>query len=87
MDSRPEQFQNRYTKSLINRTHKCQATLFGHVMRREKLEHLVTTGMIEGKRSRGKHNEKMLDGQTKWLKVGRVIEKLKAMWKVMISYA
>ena len=31
-----------------------QTTFFGHVMRREKLEHLITTGMIEGKRSRGK---------------------------------
>ena len=43
-------------------------------MRREKLEHLVTTGMNEGKGSRGKQPKKMLDGLTKWLKVGRVIE-------------
>ena len=33
--------------------------------------HLVTTEMIEGKRSRGKQREKMLDGLAKWLKVGR----------------
>ena len=39
---------------LINRIHKRQASFFGHVMRREKLEHLVTSGMIEGKRRRGK---------------------------------
>ena len=32
----------------------------------------MTTGMIEEKR------EKMLDGLTKWLKVGRVTEALKA---------
>ena len=35
------------TRSLINRI--CQATFFGHVMRREKLGELMTTGMIEGK--------------------------------------
>ena len=33
--------------SLINRISKRQATLFGRTMSREKLEHLVTTGMIE----------------------------------------
>ena len=43
-------------------------------MRREKLEHHMTTGMIDGKRSRGKQREKMLDGRTKWLKVGRLID-------------
>ena len=47
-------------------------------MRREKQEHLVTTGIIEGKRSRGKQREKMLDGLTKWRKVRRVTEALKA---------
>ena len=50
-------------------------------MRREKLEHLVTTEMIEGKHGRGKQREKMLNGLTKWLKVGRVAEALKkATW-------
>ena len=33
----------------INRTCKFQSSFFGHVMRREKLEHLATTGMIKGK--------------------------------------
>ena len=37
-------------RSLINRISKRQATFFGHVMRREKLEHSVTTGMVEGKK-------------------------------------
>ena len=46
-------------------------------MRREKQEHLEATGMIEEKRSKGKQLEKMLDGLTKWLKVGRVSEALK----------
>ena len=63
---------------LINRIRKRQATFFGHTMRRENLEHLVTTGMIDGKRSTGKQRENMLDGQTEWLKVGRVTEALRA---------
>ena len=34
-------------------------------MRRVKLEDLLTTGMIERKRSKGKQRAKMLDGLTK----------------------
>ena len=60
--------------------------------RREKLEHIVITGMIAEKCSAGKQHEKILDGLTKWLKVGRVKEALKATrdrdaWKVIITYA
>ena len=36
-------------RSLINRIRKRQAVIFGDVMRREKQEHLVTAGMMEGK--------------------------------------
>ena len=64
--------------------------MFGHVMGREKLEHLVTTGMIEGIRSKGKQREKMLDRVTKRLEVGRVIDALKVTidrdaWEVKIA--
>ena len=59
--------------SLIKRICKFQATFFVHAMRREKLDHLVTTGM-----SHGKQLEKMLDEQTLRLKVGRVADALKA---------
>ena len=31
------------------------------------MERLVTTGIIDGKRSRGKQREKMLDNMTSWL--------------------
>ena len=60
-------------------------------MRREKLEHLVTTGMIKEKLSRGKQPEKVLDGLTKWLNVGCMTDALKATrdtdtWKVMTAY-
>ena len=37
----------------------------------------VTTELIEGKCSRGKQNEKILDGLIKWLQVGRVTDALK----------
>ena len=37
----------------MNRRRKGQATLFGHVMGRERLEHLVTAGMIERKHCKG----------------------------------
>ena len=59
------------TRSLINRICKPQAIFFGHMMRRKKLEHLVTTGTIKGKCSTGKQHEKMFTGLTKWLKVGK----------------
>ena len=40
-------------------------------MIREELEHLVSTGIMEGN-SRKKQRETMLNGLTKWLKVGIV---------------
>ena len=48
--------------------------------------------MIKDKRSSGKQNEKVLDGLTKWLKIGRVTEVLEARrdrdaWKVMMVNA
>ena len=52
------------TRSLINRLQKEQAIYFGHGMRREKLEYLATTGMIQRKQP-----PKMLDGLTKSLNV------------------
>ena len=61
-------------------------------MRKDKLDHVVTIRMIEGKHSTRKQRENMLDGLTKWLKVGRVTDALKAMRdrdarKVMMTYA
>ena len=54
-------------RSLINRIRKRQATFIGNVIRRDELEHLVTTGMFEGKRGGGRQREKILDGLTSWL--------------------
>ena len=46
------------TRSLVKKTRKRQAVFSGHVMRRKELEHLVTTGKIDGKRSRGRQRER-----------------------------
>ena len=60
-------------------------------MRREKLEHLLTAEMIEGRQ-----REKMLHRLTKWPKVGRATRALKVklvkatwsrdLWKVKIAH-
>ncbi|GFS12865.1 endonuclease-reverse transcriptase [Elysia marginata] len=49
-------------RALINKMRKRQATFFGHIMRRERQEHLVTTGMFMGRRGRGRLREKMTHG-------------------------
>ncbi|GFO25338.1 hypothetical protein PoB_005184300 [Plakobranchus ocellatus] len=69
-----------------------QATFLGHVMRRGKLEHLVTTGKFEGKRSRGRQREKIMDGLATWLGPGKVSDILAAvkdrdLWRDMIANA
>ena len=60
-------------------------------MRKGKLEHLLTTGKIEGKRSRGRQRIKIQDGIAAWL--GRSTAEMfvdardRKKWKVMIAYA
>ncbi|GFN95634.1 endonuclease-reverse transcriptase [Plakobranchus ocellatus] len=71
---------------------KRQATFLGHVMRRRKLEHLVTTGKFKGKRSRGRQREKIMDGLATWLGPGKVSDILAAvkdrdLWRDMIANA
>ena len=41
---------------MVNR----QVKLFGHVMRKEEMENLETTGYVEGKRVRGRQRETYL---------------------------
>jgi len=79
-------------RSLINRVRKRQAKFIGHDIRRDGLEHLVPTGMLEGKRSRGRHRVKILDGLTSWLGAQRVTEILSTMkdreaWRGMMANA
>ena len=61
-------------------------------MRKGKLEQLLTTGKIEGKRSRGRQiKNKIQDGIAAWL--GRSTAEMfvdardREKWKVMIAYA
>ncbi|GFO00473.1 RNA-directed DNA polymerase from mobile element jockey [Plakobranchus ocellatus] len=77
-------------RSLIRTIRKRQATFLDHVMRRGKLEHLVTTGKFEGKRSRGRQREKIMDGLATWLGPGKVSDILAAvkdrdLWRDMIA--
>ncbi|GFO19823.1 eukaryotic translation initiation factor 3 subunit f [Plakobranchus ocellatus] len=79
-------------RSLVRTIRKRQATYLGHVMRRGKLEHLVTTGKFEGKRSRGRQREKIVDGLARWLGTGKVLDTLAAvkdrdLWRDMIANA
>ena len=46
----------------MNRILKHHATFFDYVRRRQKLEHLAITIMIEGKHRRGKQREKISAG-------------------------
>ena len=80
------------SRAIVNKIRTRQTTFFGHVMRREMLKHLITTGMMEGKRSRGKQREKMTDGLANWLGAGKMVEILKVtrdrgIWKDMIATA
>ena len=54
-------------RRLLNIIRKRQSVFFGHVMRREGMELVVTAGKIQGKRSRGRQREKMIDGLAAWL--------------------
>ncbi|GFO22537.1 endonuclease-reverse transcriptase [Plakobranchus ocellatus] len=79
-------------RSLVRTIRKRQATSLGHMMRRGKLEHLVTTGKYEGKRSRGRQREKIMDGLATWLGTGKVSDTLAAvkdrdLWRDMIANA
>ncbi|GFO06938.1 poly [ADP-ribose] polymerase [Plakobranchus ocellatus] len=80
-----------YSEIIIIRTiRKRQATFLGHVMRREKLEHLVTTVKFEGKRSTGRQRGKIMDGLVTWLGPGKVSDILAAvkdrdLWRDMIA--
>ena len=51
----------REKSSICRSIAKKQATAFERVTRRHKLEHLVTTGKIDGRRSKGRLREKVTD--------------------------
>ena len=76
-------------RKLMSNVKRRQAKFLGHVMRKRKLEHLLTTGKIEGKRSRGRQIIQIQDGIATWL--GRSTAEMfvdardHEKWKVMID--
>jgi len=78
-------------RALGQNIRKGQATFFGHVMRKEALENIVTAGKIEGKRGRGRPREKLTDSLSRWLAVSHVtlfaITKDREMYRVMVTNA
>ncbi|GFO17385.1 retrovirus-related pol polyprotein line-1 [Plakobranchus ocellatus] len=80
------------TRQLMNKIRKRQAKFVGHVIRRNQLEHLVTTGKFDGKRGRGRPREKMLDSLADWMNIEKPSEMIRKMscrdgWRSMIAHA
>ena len=79
-------------RSLMQRIRKQQATFFGHVVRRESLEHFLTNGKLDRNRSKARQREKRLDSLKSWLGAGRVTDMMSVardrdVWKDMIANA
>ncbi|GFR57742.1 endonuclease-reverse transcriptase [Elysia marginata] len=82
-------------RSLSHKIRKRQATFFGHIMRQEKLENVIITGMMMGRRCRGRQRERLTeitDGMAKWLGVGSVVAmlqktKMHQEWRGLIANA
>ena len=72
---------------------RIQAECLGHVMRKGRLDHLLTTGKIEGKRSRGRQRIKIRDGRPIAAWLGRSTAEMfvdardREKWKVVIAYS
>ncbi|GFR69648.1 hypothetical protein ElyMa_000306100 [Elysia marginata] len=66
--------------------------MVGHVIRRNQLEHLVTTGKFDGKRGRGRPRAKMLDSLADWMNIEKPSEMIRKMscrvgWRSLIAHA
>jgi hypothetical protein len=80
------------SRMLVTKMRKWQATFVGHALRRDKLENLVTTGKLDGKRSRGRQKEKSLDGLASWMRCGSVVEMFssyrdRTLWRSIVAHA
>ena len=78
--------------TLKSKIRKQQANFFGHAMRRQGLENLITTARVLGKRSRGRPREKILDGVRKWAGEERTVDLItktqdRELWRNMVSNA
>ena len=77
-------------RNLMNIIRKRQLRFFGHVMRRDGLENVVTTGMISGSKARGRPREKYTDGLMRATDMTNVHEMLHATrnryeWKNLVD--
>jgi ribosomal 50S subunit-associated protein YjgA (DUF615 family) len=53
-------------RKTIKELRKTQLRFIGHILRKGKLENIVSVGKIRGRKDRGRQWENMLDSQTKW---------------------
>ena len=79
-------------RSLYKKMRTRKAPFMGHVMRRNGLENLVTTGKIEGQRARGRQRQRVMDDTMKWLRKDKHTETILATkerveWKTLIANA
>ena len=79
-------------RGLMNKIRKRQTCFIGHVIRMEGLEHLATTGKLDGRRARGRQREKIMDSVTSWIGKKCVKELIRAAsdrddWRDMIANA
>ena len=79
-------------RKLVLGIRKRQSLFVGHVLRKQGLEHTVTTGKINGKRDRGRQREKMLDGLAAWHGKSSVPELIgctrdRVLWRKMVANA
>ena len=78
-------------RELIKNIRRRQLKFLGHIVRAEELEYDVLTGMVEGKRARGRQREKFMDGLTRLFrgraKAPQIIQKSRNRqeWKSIVA--
>ena len=81
-----------YERSVLRNVKRRKAKFFGHIMRRDGLEQLVTTGKFNGKRARGKQRRKILDDVTKFVGKDKNTDTIRSTrdrveWRVLVANA
>ena len=78
-------------RELVRTVRGRQLRFFVHVMRREGMENVIITGMVEGGRGRGRPREKYVDGLVKLMEDGTTHLHLiratsdREQWKSMVA--
>ena len=79
-------------RSLVKEIRKRQLNFIGHIIRREKIEHLCLTGRIEGRRSRGRQRTKYMDSIVKDIERNNTSNELihlagdRERWRLVIAH-